>query len=164
MTLRTTDCARARILAATNSLVDAYNKRVLHTLVQTYRLPSFTKLSADYLDIDGDGCVEPFMTAEFLNMQQPPGTPPHSLHLVVGALYELMRNFNNKDALMNHTPVVLEAVHDHHAVISTLQGSRFPLPRINFRWSIASGTTTMTRRQYPLRPAYASTYPHPYVW
>ena len=43
-----TDCARARISAATNSLVDAYNERVLHTLVQTYRLPSFTKLSADY--------------------------------------------------------------------------------------------------------------------
>ena len=34
----------------------------------------------------------------------------------------------------------------------------YPVPRICFRWCLAQGTVTMTRRQLPMRPAYASTY------
>ena len=59
---------------------------------------------------------------------------------------------------MNHVPVIVRAVHEHHVLIATLDGREFPLPRIHFRWAIANATTTMTRRQYPLRLAYASTF------
>ena len=58
---------------------------------------------------------------------------------------------------MNHTPVILMKVSEHHVLVKTLEGNSFPLPRIVFRFPIAHGTTTMTRRQYPLRPAYATT-------
>ena len=83
--------------------------------------------------------------------------PPHSLRLVVGALYQLMRNFSAADKLMNHTHVILREVHSNHLLIETLDGRRFPLPRICFRWPLAVGTTNIIRRQYPLRPAYALT-------
>ncbi|CAK0798148.1 unnamed protein product [Prorocentrum cordatum] len=151
-------CAESKVLAVLNSLVDAYNERMLNLLVRTYQCPSYRALSADTLDIDAAGAVEQHITAEFLNLQTSPGAPPHCLHLVEGALYELMRNFNPKDRLMNRVPVILRKVHTHHVLIETLDGRAFPLPRITFRWQIVNGTSTMARRQYPLRPAYASTY------
>ena len=58
---------------------------------------------------------------------------------------------------MNHTYVVLLGVYDNHLLVETLDGRKFPLPRICFRWPLARGTTNIIRRQYPLRPAYAST-------
>ncbi len=151
-------CAESKVLAATNSLVDVYNSKVLHTLVHTYRSHSLWRYSSDSIDVDPHGHIDPHMSADFMHMQQPPGVPPHQMQLVVGALYELMRNFSAPDRLMNHTPVVLTEVHDHHVVVESLEGAAFLLPRICFRWVIASGATTMTRRQYPLRPAYAATY------
>lgn len=151
-------CSESKILAALNTLVDAYNHRMLELLRRTYMCESHHSLSADTLDVDAIGFVEPHMTAEFLNLQVQPGVPPHSLHLVVGALYELMRNFSAPDRLMNHVPVILKEVHAHHVLIQTLDGNPFPLPRICFRWTLAKGVGSMVRRQYPLRPAYASTY------
>ncbi len=153
----TADCAQSKIMAMRNSMVAAYNARILHRLAATYRWPSFNKCSADSIDMDGESLIESYVTTEFLNMQEHPGVPPHSLHLVEGALYELVRNFSPPDRLMNHTPVILHKVREHHVVVRTLTGKNFPLPRIVFRFPIANGTTSMTRRQYPLRPAYATT-------
>lgn len=150
-------CSKSKILAARNTLVDAYNNRILRSLVETFKLPSFHRYSADTMDMDVDNCIEPHITNEFLNMQHKPGVPPHDLFLVEGALYELMRNFSVADRLMNHVPVLVKKVHENHVDVETLDGRVFPLPRICFRWQIANGTSTMTRRQYPLRPAYAST-------
>eukprot|EP00959_Pyramimonas_sp_CCMP1952_P465178 9487848-Pyramimonas_sp.AAC.1 len=104
--------------------------------------------------MDADGCIEPRITAEFLNSQEQPGAPPHCVRLVKGALYELMRNVSPKDRLMNHVPVVVQEVYDNHVLIATLDGKTYPSPRICFKWQIASGTSTMTRRQYPLRPGH----------
>ena len=91
-------------------------------------------------------------------MQRQPGAPPHCLRLVTGALYELMRNFSSEHRLMNHSVVILKSVHEHHVCIETLQGELFPLPRICFRMAMAGSNSTMCRRQYPLRPAYAATF------
>eukprot|EP00959_Pyramimonas_sp_CCMP1952_P008808 184295-Pyramimonas_sp.AAC.1 len=91
-------------------------------------------------------------------MQDEHGVPPHHLALVEGVLYELMRNFSPTDRLMNHAPVLLRKVHDRHVLVETLDGRQFPLPRICFRWSLARGTAVMCRRQFPLRPADASTF------
>ena len=109
-------------------------------------------LSADTLDIDSSGLIEPHLTTEFPTLQNAPGAPPHDLHLVVGGLFELMRNFNPAERLMNHVPVIVKAVHHHHVLIETLGGRQYPLPRIVFRWQIANGTSTIAR------PAYASTF------
>ena len=105
---------------------------------------------------EGNAPIE--ATPEFLNVQKNPGAPPHTLRLVIGALYEIMRNFSPSDRLMNHTTVILSEVYNNHVVIRTLDNRTFPLPRICFLWALSKGTTTMLRRQYPLRPAYASTY------
>ena len=152
------NCAQSKILAARNTLVDAYNSRILRVLARTYKCASFERCSADTLDMDADNVIEPHITNEYLNLQEKPGVPSHNLLLVEGALYELMRNFSPGDRLMNHTPVVLRNVHTHHVDFETLDGRFFPLPCICFRWQVANGTSTMTRRQYPLRPGYASTF------
>ena len=124
-----------------------------------YLLPQYFKYSADCLEYDhGHDNVESYMTAEFLNQQSQNGVPPHKLRLVVGALYQLMRNFSPQDRLMNHSHVILRSVHANHVVVETLDGRCFPLPRICFRWPLAKGTTNIVRRQYPLRPAYACTF------
>ena len=151
-------CADSKILAARNSLVDAYNQQILHTLVQTYRCVSYDKCSSDTLDMDAGGHIEDGISSEFLNLQQHVGTPPHSLKIVEGALYSLMRNFSPRDSLMNHVPVVITKVYDHHILVTTLDGRCFPIPRICFRWALVNGTCTMTRRQYPLRPGYATSF------
>ena len=130
----TKDCASSKILAVRNTMVDAYNQRVLMKLVATYRWPSYHKCSADSMDMDGDNCIEPYITTEFMNMQNHAGVPPHSLHLVEGALYELTRNISSADRLMNHTPVIVRRVHAHHVTIETMSGQTFPLPRICFRF------------------------------
>jgi len=153
------DCSTKKILATTNQAVDEFNNDILNELVQTHKLQEYRKFSADSLDCDDFGDeIDGHLTTEFLNMQHEYGVPPHELRLVKGALYEIMRNFNPEDRLMNHTPVILREVHSHHVVIETLDKRQFPLPRICFRWALAGGTTTMVRRQYPLRPAYAVTY------
>ena len=59
---------------------------------------------------------------------------------------------------MNHTPVIVIGVRDRHVIIQTLDGRQFPLPRICFKIELAKGAGSMTRRQYPLRPAYAGTF------
>ena len=150
---------RSKILATTNEAVDAFNAEIMRQLVQDYKLASFVKYSADFLDSDlHDSFLADTVSNEFLNAQLEPGVPPHKLHVVVGGLYELMRNFCPADRLMNHTPVIVRAVYDRHLLIETMQGQQFPLPRICFRWTLARGTAIIVRRQYPLRPAYASTY------
>ena len=151
-------CSKSKILAVTNAAVDEFNHTVLETLVRTYKLQAHTSNSADTVDLDEANHLETHLAADFLNVQMEPGVPPHKVRLVIGALYELMRNMNPAERLMNHTTVVLESVHDKHVVVKTLEGRSYPIPRICFRWRIAGGATTMTRRQYPLRPAYASTF------
>ncbi|CAK0805077.1 unnamed protein product [Prorocentrum cordatum] len=151
-------CAKSKILAVTNDTVDAFNDMVLDILAHTYRRDEYHRFSADCIEIDRDDqFIEPHVTPEFLNVQTENGVPPHRIRLIVGALYEIMMNFSSQDRLMNHTQVDLVAVHDNRVDVETLDGRRFPLPRICFRWSLAKGATTIVRRQFPLRPAYAST-------
>ena len=90
-------------------------------------------------------------------MQDANGVPPHNLRLVRSGLYELTRNFSASEKLMNHTLVVVVGVHNRHVTIDTLDGRRFPLPRICFKIDLAKGAGSMTRRQFPLRMAYAGT-------
>ena len=152
-------CATKKILCPTNAAVDAFNTLVLDKLTKVYLLAEFIKHSADSIEYDhGHTNIESHMTAEFLHLQNENGVPPHALRLVVGALYQLVRNFSAADRLMNHTHVILRAVHANHLLIETLDGRCFPLPRICFRWPLARGTTNIIRRQYPLRLAYASTF------
>ncbi|CAK0871499.1 unnamed protein product [Prorocentrum cordatum] len=153
------ECAHRKILTATNEARNCFNDRILDTLTQTHLLRQFVTRSSDAIEYDSNNdAVEDHITAEFLHLQGENGVPPHSLRLVVGGLYELMRNFSPCDRLMNHAQVALKAVCEKHVLVERLDGQQFPLPRICFRWALGRGATTIRRRQYPLRPAYASTF------
>lgn len=114
--------------------------------------------SADSLYLDATDMLDSSTATELLNTQEMTGVPPYEMRLVRGALHELMRNLNAAERLMNHTKVITQEAHAHHVVVQMLQGKSYPSPRICFKWSLGKGTTSMTRRQYPSRPACASAY------
>ncbi|CAK0817699.1 unnamed protein product, partial [Prorocentrum cordatum] len=120
--------SNSKILAVVNTLVGAHNERILRALERTFLCPAHHLLSADALNIDSAGLVEPHLAAEFFALQYAPGAPPHDLRIVVGGLFELMRNFSPAEQLMHRVPVIVKAVHHHHILIETLDGRQYPLP------------------------------------
>ena len=151
-------CAGSRILCTTNEATESINDRNWTHLTQTCGKASTSCFSHDSFDMDDSSFVEPHANPEFLHMQNANGVPPHHLRLVHGGLYELTRNFSASDKLMNHTLVLLVGVRDRHVIIDTLDGRRYPLPRICFKIDLAKGAGSMTQWQYPLRMAYACTF------
>eukprot|EP00959_Pyramimonas_sp_CCMP1952_P167695 3504782-Pyramimonas_sp.AAC.1 len=151
-------CSKAKIVATTNDKVDHFNALILNRLVMDHGLSDHSHYSADSVEVDANSVLDDSMTTEFLNTQSHLGVPPHRLRLVRGGLYELMRNLNSKERLMNHTPVILKDVHRFHVVIATLDQREYPIPRIIFQWALGRGACAVLRRQLPLRPAYASTF------
>ena len=150
-------CAHQRVLATTNAAVDEFSTLALDKLTSQHRLQEYWAHSADSINLD-EGLLFDEMSQEFLHMQDSHGAPPHALRLVPGALYEVMRNLAPAEKLMNRTKVVLHAVHAHRVEVRRADGKILPVPRICFQWALGRGTAQMTRRQYPLRPAYSCTY------
>ena len=70
----------------------------------------------------------------------------------------MMRNFSAADKLMNRTLVIVVAVHPRHVVVDTLDGRRYPLPKICFKIELARGAGSMIRVQFSLRMAYTGTF------
>ncbi len=151
-------CAGSRVLCTTNEAAESINDRIWTHLTQTLSKPSTSCFSHAAFDMDDSSFIEPHTNPEFLHMQNANGVPPHHLRLVHGGLFELTRNLSASDKLMNHTPVLVVGIHDRHVIIDTLDGRRFPLPRICFKIDLAKGAGSMTRRQYPLRMTYACTF------
>ncbi|CAK0788476.1 unnamed protein product [Prorocentrum cordatum] len=118
------ECADRKILTATIEARNTFNDRILDTLTRTYLLHEFIAKSSDAIEYDSNNdTVEDHITAEFLNLQDENGVPPHALRLVVGGLYELMRNFSPCDRLMNHTHVVLKSVYEKHVLVERPAGN-----------------------------------------
>lgn len=100
---------------------------------------------------------------EFINALTPPGTPPHVLELHVGQPVILLRNINPPKGLTNGTRLIINSLLPN-AVLCTItspgphQGSRVFIPRIIFKTQQSGGAVVQfTRRQFPLRVAYAMT-------
>ena len=151
-------CAKRKILTTTNAAADEINAEIFDKLVEVHGLQEEMRHSADKIAMDEHGDLDKSVTTDFLHAQNEPGCPPHTLRIVKGALYELTRNFSAAERLMNRTKVIVRDTKTHHLVVETLDGRVFPLPRILFHWQIGRGVVTMSRRQFPLRPAYASTF------
>ena len=134
------------------------NAEIFGKLVEVHGLQEEMRHSADKIVMDEHGDLDKSVTTDFLHAQNEPDCPPHTLRIVKGALYELTRNFSAAERLMNRTKVIVRDTKTHHLVVETLDGRVFPLPRILFHWQIGRGVVTMSRRQFPLRPAYASTF------
>lgn len=101
------------------------------------------------------------IASEYLNTLEPAGLPPFALSLKYGSPIMLLRNIAPKDGLCNGTRLkVLEC--KPHCIFATIltgekAGDLVFIPRISLTSSSNQFTIEMTRRQFPVRLAYAMT-------
>ena len=92
--------------------------------------------------------------------------PDHTLLIKLGGVYRLLRNFSVNRGLVKNTRVVVTGIGQKLITVHLLKpvsGIFSPdhedllLPHITFKETLPSGHTLL-RKQFPLAPAYASTF------
>ncbi|XP_028054182.1 uncharacterized protein LOC114258419 [Camellia sinensis] len=123
----------------------------------------YTYLAADKMAEDDE--IDPSITNrypnEFLNSLDPPGLPVFKIELKVGCPIMLLRNIAPKDGLCNGTRLMASRCDTRIIEARILTGEKFGnlafIPRISLTPSSAEIPFRMTRRQFPIRLAYALT-------
>jgi hypothetical protein len=149
------------ILAATNAQVDYWNREV-QLLNNAHEL--WTLLSKDSFSEcdDPHGYLAAMVTEDVMNKCDDPGAaPPHELHLKVHDICILMRAVSKADKLATNTRVRVTGISNHLVRVTTLDALHprsASLPRFVFKLKVTYGKAFyLTRRQFPLRLAYALT-------
>jgi len=136
--------------------VDLLNQKVLDIFPgETY--PAFN--SADTAD-EKDGAQLAY-NLEVLNSITPSGMPPHKLILKVGAPIMLLRNLNARIGACNGTRLIINELSDllitATIITGTHAGTMIDIPRIAMSPSDKGHDIQFTRRQFPVRLAFAFT-------
>lgn len=143
------------ILSTLNSLVDEANDKI----AQTFPGRTWQCLSADRVRCDDDSRYAP---EELLNSIDVAGMPKHEINLKPNMPIMLLRNLSPSDGLCNGTRLlVLDVIHDRllKAKIATgkHQGDIVFIPRIQLSPDDDMFPFQWTRRQFPVRVAFAMT-------
>ena len=98
---------------------------------------------------------------EYLHSLMPTGLPPHRLTLKVGCIVTLLRNLNIKRGLCNGVRLVVRRMLDHVLDCELLTGpnagTRVLIPQIKLKPAADGSNVPFTRRQFPVRLAFAMT-------
>ena len=98
---------------------------------------------------------------EYLNSLSPSGLPLFKLELKIGCPIMLLRNISPRDGLCNGTRLIVVNCAEHVIEVQILTGDHSGnfafIPRISLTPSSAEVSIQMTRRQFPVRLAYAMT-------
>jgi hypothetical protein len=98
---------------------------------------------------------------EFLYSLTPNGMPPHLLTLKAGAVVILLRNLNVGGGLCNGTRLIIRRMHDHllecELMSGPSSGNTVFIPRVDLVPSDAFLPFSFSRRQFPVRLAFAMT-------
>ena len=98
---------------------------------------------------------------EYLHSLMPTGLPPHRLTLKVGSIVMLLRNLNIKQGLCNGVRLVVRRMLDHVLDCELLTGhnagTRVLIPQIKLKPAADGTNIPFTRRQFPVRLAFAMT-------
>ena len=142
------------ILAPTNVQVSSIN-----TILQKMMSGEQINLaSADALS-DPKNCST--CSVEYINTLNPSGFPEHNLCLKQGVPLMLLRNLNSKDGLNNGTRLIFNKVLQNRLLVCTIvnEGEKriVFIPRILFRPKEGMYPFDWSRRQFPVRIAFAST-------
>ena len=147
------------ILSARNDDVNTINKAALDIFpgeVCTY-------LAADKMSVDDgdDRAINTRYPNEYLNSLDLSGLPPFNLQLKNGCPIMLLRNIAPADGLCNGTRLMVvrtaSRVIEAQILTGEKAGSLVFIPRILFAPSTAELPFNMTRRQFPVKLAYAMT-------
>ena len=140
------------ILCSTNKEVSMINEMVC-SLIPGHQV---TYNSADELQ-NHDDLLR--FNVEYLNSLTPNGFPPHSLLLKPGMPLMLLRNINPREGLCNGTKMIFEKSLDHKVLECVVSGSgrTVLIPRIIFIPKPGEFPFEWHRRQFPVKPAFAST-------
>jgi ATP-dependent DNA helicase PIF1 len=155
-------CLRRAILAPTHKQVDEYNDMILHRLHGDSR----TYLAADSIkEADECGLSSPSACLDYVARQTPTGIPSHRLLIKIGGIYRLLRNFSISKGLVKNVRVVITQLGTRLITVRIIQDNTLGqqmdeeilLLRITFTHILHSGHT-LCRRQFPLMPAYCTTF------
>lgn len=168
--------AKRGILTGRNLDVDGINEVVLSLLpgpdIYKIGFDEMPTLSAEYpvdrpyrlLDPDVLHDIDTIHALEDMEGHEPTmakagQAPPRRLRLKRGGVFFIERNLNVKQGAMHNVKVVITHIGANVIKARTLgeHSHELLLPRITFRVLLRCGST-LTRRQFPLRPAYAFTY------
>ena len=163
-------CLQRCILAPTNSQVDAYNSTILNQLPGSPRFFCAADSLEEHTNIlddsESDVLPTPDAILDYVSKVRPNGMPDHTLLIKLGGVYRLLRNFSIDRGLVKNTRVVVTGIGRKLITVHLLKSfgsASFSdhedvlLPRITFKETLASGHTLL-RKQFPLAPAYASTF------
>jgi hypothetical protein len=148
------------ILTPLNEDVDRLNERIMYMFSFTNSdgtaAESKVYKSFDTVVDENQTVMHPF---EFLHSLNFSGMPPHELHLRVGCPIILLRKISN--GLANGTRMIVTGLRDRviQAKVATgpEKGRVALIPRIRITPSDSSMPYTLTRNQFPVRPAFAMT-------
>ena len=171
-----TACIQRCILAPTNAQVDLYNAAVLDLLSSTsrqYRAADSLEEHDEVVEamgsnIDGTSPLpNPDAVLDYVRHRRPSGMPDYNLRVKIGGVYRLLRNLSIDMGLVKNIRVVITGMGPKLIAVRTLRtdaqtseinsNADILLPRITFKDRLPS-SHTLCRRQFPLAPAYASTF------
>ena len=163
-------CLQRCILTPTNSQADTYNSVILNNLPGTSRLFYAADSLEEHMtisdDSNGDVLPTPDAILDYVSKVRPNGMPHHTLLIKLGGIYRLLRNLSIDRGLVKNTRVVVTGIGQKLITVHVLKPSSgvlppnsndILLPRITFKDVLPSGHTLL-RKQFPLAPAYASTF------
>ncbi|PIA35515.1 hypothetical protein AQUCO_03500110v1 [Aquilegia coerulea] len=123
----------------------------------------FEYLAADKVVDEGRGTQinGKGVTSEFLNSQEPASLPPFNPSLKIGTPIMLLRNISPRDGLCNGTRLMVVKCASRVIEAKILTGEKAGdlvfIPRITITPSVKQLAFQMSRRQFPIRLAYAMT-------
>nr|GAT43072.1 ATP-dependent DNA helicase [Mycena chlorophos] len=151
-------CLSRAILAPTNRQVEL---KAIDGDVNVY-------LSADtFREGDDVGALPPASVLDYVARRTPPGLPAHAITIKTNCVFRLLRNFSIDRGLVKNTRAVVTQVGYRLITVRVLRAGDLAfagsmddevlIPRICFDAKLPSGHTLL-RRQFPLAPAYATTF------
>jgi hypothetical protein len=156
-------CLKRALLAPTHRQVNTYNDIIIASISGESR----TYLAADSLkEVDDVGLIPPDSVLDYIARHTPDGFPHHALTLKIDVVVRLLRNLSVDRGLVKNVRMVITGLGRSIVTVRVLRGiggvsivesEDVLIPRITFMSSLPSGHT-LIRRQFPLAPAYATTF------
>lgn len=149
----------ATILCSTNESVDMWNAVAQDLNVNEAHLLRSKDIFSEVDDVHGH--IKKMLSEALLNGFKKSGVPNHELTLKVNDICLITRAMKCLE-LANNSRVQVVSILTHSVEIRTITENSprtIRLPRIPFKFRLKYGTSyQLTRKQFPLRLAYAMTY------